>query len=128
MPLWVRPNIIPPDRVIATTEAAQLNYGGLIATAVPGQPGAWIVSSGAFNAAGQHVTVVPPSCLSAPSAAKYNSGDPALCMDKLGIREVISYQPAGRYWPLQLIETGIFLALALALAGFCFWLLGRRRA
>jgi hypothetical protein len=39
-----------------------------------------------------------------------------------------SYQPASRYWPLQLIETGIFLALALALAGFCFWLLGRRRA
>jgi hypothetical protein len=44
------------------------------------------------------------------------------------IREVISYQPASRYWPLQMIETGIFLALALALAGFCFWLLGRRRA
>jgi len=27
-----------------------------------------------------------------------------------------------------LIETGIFLALALALAWFCFWRLGRRRA
>ena len=50
------------------------------------------------------------------------------CMDKLGIREVISYQPASRYWPLQFIETAIFLALALALARFCFWLLGRRRA
>jgi hypothetical protein len=49
-------------------------------------------------------------------------------MDKLGTQEVISYQPASRYWPLQLIETGIFLVVALALAGFCFWLLGRRRA
>ena len=28
--------------------------------------------------------------------------------------------------PFQLIETGIFLALALALAGFCFQRLGRR--
>jgi hypothetical protein len=28
---------------------------------------------------------------------------------------------------LQWIETGIFGALALALAGFCFWGLGRRR-
>jgi hypothetical protein len=28
---------------------------------------------------------------------------------------------------LQWIETGIFLVLALALAGFCFWRLGRRR-
>jgi hypothetical protein len=132
MPLWVRPNIIPPVRVTTTTEAAQLNYGGLIATVVPGQPGAWIVASGAFNAAGQHVTEVPASCLSipsaSPSASKFNNGDPAPCMNKLGIREDISYQPANRYWPLQFIETGIFLALALALAGFCFWLLGRRRA
>jgi len=55
-------------------------------------------------------------------------GDPAQCMDKLGIREVVDYQPASRYWPIQLIETGIFLTLALALAGFCFWLLSRRRA
>ena len=45
-------------------------------------------------------------------------------MDKLGIREAITYQPASRYWPFQWIETGIFLALALALAGFCFWRLG----
>jgi len=128
MPLWVRPNIIPPDRVIATTEAAQLSYDGLIATAVPGQSGAWIVSSGAFNPAGQRVTEVPASCLSGSSSVKSDSGDPAPCMDKLGIREAISYQPASRYWPLQLIETGIFLALALVLAGFCFWQLGRRRA
>ena len=38
------------------------------------------------------------------------------------------YQPTSRYWPIQWIETAIFLALALALTGFCFWLLARRRA
>jgi hypothetical protein len=48
-------------------------------------------------------------------------------MASRGIREAITYQPAGRYWPFQWIETGIFLALALALTGFCFWRLGRRR-
>ena len=48
-------------------------------------------------------------------------------MASRGIREAITYQPANRYWPLQWIETGIFLALTLALAGFCFWRLGRRR-
>lgn len=41
--------------------------------------------------------------------------------------EAITYVPTSRYWPLQSIETGIFLALALALAGFCFWRLDRRR-
>jgi hypothetical protein len=48
-------------------------------------------------------------------------------MQSRGYREAITYLPTSRYWPLQGIETGIFLALALALAGFCFWWLGRRR-
>ena len=48
-------------------------------------------------------------------------------MNRKGIRAAVTYQPASRYWPLQLIETGIFLALALVLAGFCFWRLGRGR-
>jgi ABC-2 family transporter len=126
MPLWVRPSIIPPVTAITTIDAAQVNFGSLTASVVPGQPEAWVVSSYAINAAGQHVTALPASCFPESASAKFN-GDPAQCMDKLGIREVVSYQPASRYWPIQLTETGIFLALALALAGFCFWLIGRRR-
>ena len=127
MPLWVRPVIIPPAQTITTVDAAGVNFGSLTASDVPGQPEAWVVSSYAINAAGQHVTALPDSCFPENAQAKFNE-DPGQCMDKLGIREVVSYQPASRYWPLQLIETGIFLALALALTGFCFWLLGRRRA
>jgi ABC-type transport system involved in multi-copper enzyme maturation permease subunit len=127
MPLWVRPNIIPPAQTIATIDAAQVNFGSLTASAVPGQPGAWVVSSHAINAAGQPVTSLPTSCFPDNPSAKF-AGDPGQCMNQLGIREVVDYQPASRYWPLQLIETGIFLALALALAGFCFWRLDRRRA
>jgi hypothetical protein len=40
---------------------------------------------------------------------------------------VIAYQPASRFWVLQWYETGIFLAAALALAGFCFWWIQSRR-
>jgi hypothetical protein len=32
----------------------------------------------------------------------------------------VTYQPGGRYWPLQWAETSLFLALALLLAWFCF--------
>jgi hypothetical protein len=127
MPLWVRPNIIPPAQTITTADAAQLNLGNLTASVVPGQPGSMIVSSHAINAAGQPVTAAPASCLPYNPQGKF-VGDPGQCLDKLGIREVINYQPASRYWPLQLIETGIFLALALALAWFCFWRLDRRQA
>ena len=37
-------------------------------------------------------------------------------------------RPASHYWPLQLAETGFFLILALALAGYCFWRLNRCRS
>jgi hypothetical protein len=39
----------------------------------------------------------------------------------------VTYQPASRYWTFQGYETAIFLALALALAGICFWRIRRRR-
>ena len=125
MPLWVRPHLIPPDRTITTIDSAQLDFGNLTATVVPGQPGAWLVSSGAVNAAGQPVSNLPAACQAAFSGPKPSSPGP--CMESRGIREAITYEPARRYWPLQGIETGIFGALALALAGFCFWRLGRRR-
>jgi hypothetical protein len=57
-------------------------------------------------------------------------GSPALdnCLASHGIRVAVSYQPVSRYWPLQFAETGLFLALALALAWYCFWRLNRRRS
>ena len=67
MPLGVRPHLIPPDHTVATIDSAQLNFGNLTATAVPGRPGAWILSSGAINAAGQTVSTLPAACLGAGS-------------------------------------------------------------
>jgi hypothetical protein len=32
----------------------------------------------------------------------------------------VTYQPASRYWAFQWVETAIYLALALLLAGLCF--------
>jgi hypothetical protein len=125
MPLGVRPHLIPPDHAVAAIESADLDFGNLTATVVPGRPGAWILSSGAINTAGRVVSTLPTACLGPLSGLKPSAPGP--CLESHGFREAISYEPASRYWPLQWIETGIFLALALALAGFCFWRLGRRR-
>jgi hypothetical protein len=128
-PLWIRPHVIPPNRTITTIEAAQANViptGGptitVAATRVPGQPGAWITSSGPVNTAGQPVAT--PAACGLPGG----SGSPEWdnCLARHGIRMAVSYQPVSHYWPLQLTETGLFLALALALAGLCFWRLDRR--
>jgi hypothetical protein len=130
MPLAVRPHLVSPSHTIASIYASDLVYGSLTADVVPGHPDAWILSSQALNAAGQPVTTVPAACTS-PTIPGRKGGTsattPAQCMQGRGYREAISYLPTSRYWPLQWIETGIFLALALALAGFCFRRLGRRR-
>jgi hypothetical protein len=130
MPLAVRPHLVSPSHTTASIAAADQAYGTLTADAVPGQPDAWIFSSQALNPAGRPVSTIPAACNNAnPSGEKGGSTPitPAQCMQSRGYREAISYLPTSRYWPLQWIETGIFLALALALAGFCFWRLGRRR-
>jgi ABC-type transport system involved in multi-copper enzyme maturation permease subunit len=62
------------------------------------------------------VSELPSACrtllFQAPS--KTTSGFPS-CMAAHGYHAVISYQPAGRYWAFQGIETGIFVFLAAAL-------------
>ena len=40
----------------------------------------------------------------------------------------MTYEPASRYWAFQWVETAVYLALALALAGFCFWWINRNRS
>jgi hypothetical protein len=34
---------------------------------------------------------------------------------------LVTYQPGSRYWAFQGLETTLFIALALALFGVCFW-------
>lgn len=128
-PLWIRPNLVPPEQTVVSGPSffvsAGLSVGTLEASVVPGQPGAWIISSGAATAAGQRVSSIPNACL-APTL-KGPPPNAGACMARHGIREVIAFQPASRYWTFQWIETGMFAAVAFALAGFSFWRLGRRR-
>jgi hypothetical protein len=48
------------------------------------------------------------------------------CVNQLHIREVLTYQPVSRYWPLQWREFAIFLAAAVLLSGCCLWSARRR--
>lgn len=131
-PLWIRPHLIPSDRTIATVQATGATvsvYGAakmsVTAAVVPGQPGAWISSGAAVNAAGQPVGTVPAACRAAVS-----DGSSALnnCLASHGVRVAVSYHPVSDYWTLQGAETGMFLVLALALAWYSMWRLNRRRS
>ena len=143
-PLWIRPNLFPTSQTTATIAATGANVSlranpklTVTASVVPGQPGAWIISSDGVNATGQPVSTIPASCEQVVSDAlgshrgnTAGSGSTALnnCVASHGIRVAESYQPASHYWPLQWSETGMFLTLALALACYCFWRLNRRRS
>ena len=97
IPLWVRPHLIPPDRTVVGGPSffalASMSVGTLAASTVPGQPEAWILSSGAINAAGRPVSTIPAACLPS-SAAK--APDPGQCMASRGIREAITVSRSGQ--------------------------------
>lgn len=50
------------------------------------------------------------------------------CIDSFHLRQVIIYQPASRYWPLQWFEAAIFLGGAVALIAVGLWWIRRRIA
>ena len=133
MPLWVRPQLFPPDHIVATLSSfdsidVPIDSGTftVIAGAWGSQPEAWVLSSGAVDMAGKPVSAVPADCMQAMQSGK--ASHPALldCLASHGIRVAVTYQPASRYWAFQWTETAIFVALALALAGYCFWRICRR--
>jgi hypothetical protein len=87
------------------------------------QPGAWILSSTGVNASGQPFSAIPAVC---GQPALISSPDFPACLASHGMRIAVSYQPASRYWAFQWTETAIYVVLAVALAGYCFWRISRR--
>ncbi|MBO0681605.1 MAG: hypothetical protein J2P45_00485 [Candidatus Dormibacteraeota bacterium] len=138
VPLWVRPHLFPPDHAVTSlssfseVDVSTSHHGTL--TLIPSgwdsRPEAWVLSAGAVNIAGTPANAVPAACVQAAGlqaqAAKADHQTLLDCLASHGIRVAVTYQPAGRYWAYQSRETAIYLALALALAGYCFWRLGRR--
>lgn len=55
-------------------------------------------------------------------------GDWVLGITTTARSQLVSYQPASRFWTFQFIEAGVFLALAAAALGGAVWLLHRRAA
>jgi hypothetical protein len=78
-----------------------------------GIPGAWIYSAQVVDAAGHVVQLTPQS---------------AAVLSRHGLRELVAYQPASRFWLFQGYETAIYLALAVGLAAVCVWCIRRRLA
>jgi hypothetical protein len=98
-------------------------------------PGAWIISTKSVDAAGHAVDPAKTSCQVRGGPGGIGIDSPAVqaCKNQVrayvaGIRNVVTYQPANRFWTFQTYETAIFLAAALVLVGLCFWWVRHRLA
>jgi hypothetical protein len=135
VPLAVRPHVLPAvDEAVAITASNLMSMNGdgsnlpeLVLVAEPA--GAWVLVNETLAPDGEPVSRVPPElqgCMPTPPSP---GGPPPkfegvrecfLQLSELGYRQHLVYQPAGRFWPLQWIETGLFLALSALLTWFCF--------
>lgn len=151
--LWIRPNLSAPLHLTVPDAL----FSGSASVGTP-NPRDWIISNQTINAAGRvigengivghgvrvgfgkthgvtlggvgscpNITIPPlPGNLSGPGLK-----GPLLaqkCADQLGLRDLLAYQPAGRYWTFQWYELAIFIVLAVLLVGICFWWVRRRLA
>ena len=130
VPTLVRPHLISPVQVTAPFNANKNNELMISAPSdkmtVVGsfnQPGAWVLSNNTITPSGQIFTgPATAACLQDPQNACTN------WLNSLHLRQQVSYQPASRFWPLQGIETGIYLIFAAGLGWLCTWQVRRRRA
>lgn len=146
---WIRPSLLTPTvSRLALDPAGGWGYGtntGLFgvggpSTLIPGDfnvPDSWTTSTQLVDASG-HVLTPQDVATACPllGAGDHGGAGPggsthvhatgtALqdCVTKIGAtyHEVVAYQPAGHYWPLQWLEMAVYLAAAALIAAFCLW-------
>jgi hypothetical protein len=129
MPLWVRPHFTPPLHAVTALDPATIitmNTSGngrfIKVGASVDLPGAWVLANQTLTPGGQVFTgPAPAACMS--NTAPFSECQAAL--GRLNLRQLVTYQPATRYWTFQWSETVIFLVLAGALGGCCAWVVRR---
>jgi hypothetical protein len=111
--------------------------GVSIAPQVPPIPNAWMVSETlvnrahhALNQAQLHDLLVRtcPTITTFPAGSDKANAVAAACQQRLShhLLQLVAYQPPGHYWPLQFIETAIYLAAAIILIAIVIWRIGPR--
>ncbi len=152
--LWVRPHLLHAKAVLVSVTYGNgvgfvsSAWGVSVAPNVTPIPNAWILSSAlvdharhAISTAHLHdlllracpgiVAGLPQTAGGAPKGPRGPAGGLILaCEQRLShhLQQLVTYQPPRHYWPLQVLETAIFVAAALAIIAITVWRFGPRAA
>jgi ABC-type transport system involved in multi-copper enzyme maturation permease subunit len=152
--LWVRPHFASPVSLAVPLNTAngmgivKDPTGGVSVTAGPPTlPNALVSSAQLVNHSGQQpsgrvLERICPQLVAAvnsnqPPASGPSNAGPAPdavqsafnnCLAKVGttFHQVVTYQPASRYWPFQLAETALFIVAAIGAIALSYWWIRHR--
>ncbi|PZG08587.1 hypothetical protein C1I95_29860 [Micromonospora craterilacus] len=136
VPTLIRPHLLPSTTTtFPINQASTSQFHGFSGTQtdfhfdLPTPQGAWLTSQPPVkNSSGQVVRIDSyPECFPDSQGDAPDLSQIGACLAKDNLHQTVTYHPASHYWPLQWMETGIFLVLAGALAGTCLWWIRRRQ-
>lgn len=131
MPTLVRGHLLEPVRETIEIsdenpqEFRMVRVGPDRMAMTAGDSGAWLLSVETVDRAGRAVGAME---LSPDGPCVSPRQDRMACYAEMtdnGYRMRVTYHPDRHFWPLQWIETAIYLGLAGGVAGFCFWRIRR---
>lgn len=119
MPMAVRQHLLTPvaaTQPVGVETPVMVNMSGDVDVDVQ-RPGAWVVGHELVDRTGAKATAPAAfmACLQRREAAETCNG----ILARGGYAVRFHEHPARRFWPLQWVESALFLALSAALAGFC---------
>jgi hypothetical protein len=153
--LWARPHLLATKHVIfPATQGQDVGFLGTpssvsVFASTPTIPNAWAISAALVDRSHHALSAVQLHDLLVRACPTFAAGLPPnpgagatkgqgglvggvflSCLHALShhVQLLVAEQPPSHYWPLQALETGIFLAAALALIGATVWRVGRRAA
>jgi hypothetical protein len=115
-PNLVRPHLMPPRTMAVPVTAAVIRDLSFLGRqpSIEGLkiPGAWVTAGSPLRTAdGRQIAQERyAACIAEPLDRMPD------CLGRLNLHVDIAYQPAGRYWPFQWLESAFYLALAALLA------------
>jgi hypothetical protein len=152
--VWVRPNLLPTRHLSQALDPNAMGFFSSNGSTMhlepeaPNLPNAWIYTTRIVDRAGHALPTdqvnrtcpslgadLPPPPRGGGASKVVRGVVPQnvqstleRCVIKLSVHyhEIVTYQPANRYWTFQWAETVIFLSAALAMIGLCFWWVRRR--